>query len=346
MASSPIAFCAALSLLLLASPALAAPTAAQRETARRLMDEGKERMRAGEKERAVEAYKKAHDLMHVPSTGMALARAHLAAGHLVEARDVALEVVRMPREEKEPAVFEQSRKAAKELEASLKGRIPTVRILVKGAAALKVTADDAEIAPLLVGEPIALDPGHHVIVAKNADGIEKRAEVDLAERDAKEVEIVLPAAKPQVVTAPVESPHRTTARLRAPEEASASQRTTGANVLVFGGFGLAVAGAVAGGITGALTLSKASDVKSQCENGICDPAAAGDLDTSRGLATISTIGFAVAGAGVVLGVVGLLLPRTSSTRERARSVPSQTALHFTNSGLWVGPGSAGVGGTF
>lgn len=346
MASSPIAFSAALALLLLASPALAAPTAAQRETARRLMDEGKERMRSGEKERAIEAYKKAHDLMHVPSTGMALARAHLAAGHLVEARDVALEVVRMPREEKEPAVFEQSRKAAKELEASLKGRIPTVRILVKGAAALKVTADDAEIAPLLVGEPIALDPGHHVIVAKNADGIEKRAEIDLAERDIKEVELVLPAARPQVVTAPVDNPHKTTAR--APTEAPSSERTTTANVLVFGGFGLAVAGAVAGGITGALTLSKASDVKSQCENGICDPAAAGDLDTSRGLATISTIGFAVAGAGVVLGVVGLLLPRTDSTseRERARSASSQTALHFTPRGLWVGPGSAGVGGTF
>lgn len=341
MASSPsvLALSAALSLLLLASPALAAPTAAQRETARRLMDEGKERMRAGEKERAIEAYKKAHDLMHVPSTGMALARAHLAAGHLVEARDVALEVVRMPREEKESAVFEQSRKAAKELEASLKVRIPTVRILVKGGAAVKVTADDAEIAPLLVGEPIALDPGRHVIVAKNADGIEKRAEVDLAERDIKEVELVLPAAKPQVVTAPVDAPRKTISY--GPPSEPSGARTTGANVLVFGGFGLAVAGAAVGGITGALTLSKASDVKSQCENGICAPEAAADLDSSRGLATVSTIGFIVAGAGVVVGVVGLLLPRTSST-----SASSQTALHSGHTGLWVGPGSAGVGGTF
>ena len=205
MASRVRTIVAAVALLVVAvpAPAGAAPTAAQRETARRLMDEGKERARSGEKERAIEAYQKAHDIMHVPSTGMALAKAHLAAGHLVEARDLALEVGRMPREEKEPAVFEQSRKAAKELEAALKPRIPTVRIVVRGGPAQRVTVDDAEIAPLLLGEPVALNPGRHVIVAKNADGLEKRAEVDLLERDIKEVELPLPAAKPQVVTAPV-----------------------------------------------------------------------------------------------------------------------------------------------
>lgn len=320
-------------LLLLAPSAFAAPTAAQRETARRLMDEGKERMKQGDKERGVEAYQKAHDIMHVPSTGMALAKAHLAAGHLVEARDVALEVVRMPRENNEPPVFEQSRKAAKDMEAALKPRIPAVRILVKGGPAQKVTADDAEIAPLLLGEPVALNPGHHVIVAKNADGVEKRAEVDLAERDIKEIELPLPAAKPQVVTAPVEGPKMVS---YGAQDSPAGRRTTAANVLVFGGFGLAAAGVVVGGITGALTLSKAGDVKKQCESGICDPAARADLDSSKGLATISTVGFIVAGAGLAVGVIGLLLPRTKV----------ETALHSRNTALWVGPGSIGVGGTF
>jgi len=315
------------------SRAMAAPTAAQRETARRLMDEGKERARVGDKERALQAYQKAHDLMKVPSTGMALVKAHLAVGHLVEARDVALEVARMRRENGEPAIFEKSRKEAKELEASIKPRIPTVRIVVKGGPATRIDVDEVEVAPLLLGEPVAMNPGKHTVVAKNADGAEKRADVELAERDGKEVELTLPVPSPAVVVAPAPERPRS-----APATPRASERSTGANVLVFGGFGVALAGLAVGGVTGALTLSKAGTVKNQCENGICDPAAKGDLDSASSLAAISTIGFAVAGAGAVCGVVGLLLPRTKA----------ETALHSTRmrAAVSIGPGGMGVRGSF
>jgi hypothetical protein len=314
------------------SHVLAAPTAGQRETARRLMDEGKERTRVGDHDRALEAYRKAHDLMKVPTTGMALARAHLAVGHLVEARDVALEVVRMPRDHGEPPIFDKARRQAKDLEASVKPRIPTVRIIVRGGPATRVAVDDGEVASLLLGEPVAMNPGKHTIVAKNADGVEKHADVELAERDGKEIELELPVPNPAVVVAPVNERPRIVPTERGPE------RTTTANVLVFGGFGVALAGLAVGGVTGALTLAQAGSVKNQCENGICDPAAKTDLDTASSLATISTIGFAVAGAGAVCGVVGLLLPRTKA----------ETALHSSkgSAAVWLGPGSMGVRGSF
>src|SRR4051794_22046146 len=130
------------------------------------MDEGKERTRSGDKDRALEAYQKAHDLMKVPSTGILLVKAHLAVGHLVEARDVALEIGRMARETGEPVIFEKARKEAKELEAVIKPRIPTVKIVVKGGPATKVSVDNAEVAALLLGEPVALNPGKHVVSAK------------------------------------------------------------------------------------------------------------------------------------------------------------------------------------
>jgi hypothetical protein len=315
--------------------AMAAPNAAERETARRLMDEGRERSRVGDKERAVEAFQKAHDIMKVPTTGVALAKAQLAIGHLVEARDVALEVVRMPRENGEHAIFEKARKEAKEFELSIKARIPTVRIIVKGGPATRVSVDGGEVPSLLLGEPVAMNPGKHSIIARNADTIERRAEVELAERDAKEVELTLPVPSPAVVVAPVP------AQPRGSRETEDRGRTTVANVLVFGGFGLAVVGLGVGGVTGALTLSKAGDVKTQCANGICDPAAKSDLDSASSLATISTIGFAVAGAGALCGVVGLLLPRTpvDSTQTALQSQEKRAAV-------WIGPGSMGVRGTF
>jgi hypothetical protein len=333
MGSRRIAVALVIATLGMTSLAHAAPTAAQRETARRLMDEGKERMRAGEKERAVEAYQKAHDLMHVPTTGMALARAQLSVGHLVEARDVALEVVRMVRENGEPKVFEKSRRDARELEASVKPRIPTVRIVIKGGPATRVTVDGTEVAPLLLGEPVAMNPGNHVIIAKNADGTEKRADVQLEERDAKEVALALPVPVPAVIEATSTKP-----KPAPPPPPREDERTMPANILIFGGFGVAVAGLAVGGVTGALALSKAGEVKGQCENNICDPAAKGALDSASSLATISTIGFAVAGAGAVCGVVGLLLPRTK-TESALQSTEGRAAV-------WVGPGSIGVRGSF
>ena len=316
-----------------AGPASASPTAAQKETARRLMDEGKERSRIGEKERALEAYQKAHDVMKVPTTGIALVKAHLAVGHLVEARDVALEVARMPRERSEPGIFEKARKEAKELEASLKPRIPTVRIVVKGGPATHVTVDDIDVAPLLLGEPVAMNPGKHAIVARNADNAEKRADVELGERDAKEIELTLPASNP-VLLVTVPPPAKA-----APEGSRGGERSPAANVLVFGGFGLAVAGLAVGGVTGALTLAEAGSVKAQCANGICDPAVKNDLDSASSLATISTIGFAVAGAGLVCGVVGLVLPRTKSESALQSSSGRRSAV-------WVGPGGMGMRGSF
>jgi hypothetical protein len=325
----------ALAFATAASPVIAAPTAAERETARRLMDEGKERTRAGEKERAVEAYRKAHDLMKVPTTGVALAKAHLAVGHLVEARDVALEVARMPHENGEPSIFEKARKEAKELEANVKPRIPTVRIVVKGGPATKVSVDAGEVAVLLLGEPVAMNPGKHAIAAWNADAVETRADVDLAERDAKEIELTLPTANPVVVATMPELRRSSGA---APPKVGGSERSGVANVLIVSGFGVALAGLAVGGVTGALTLSKAGTVKGQCENGICDPQAKADLDSASSLATVSTIGFAVAGAGALCGVIGLLLPRTKT----------ESALHSTErrAAVWIGPGNLGARGSF
>jgi hypothetical protein len=275
-------------------------------------------MKANEFQRAIEAYQKAHDIMHVPTTGMALARAHLAAGHLVEARDAALEVGRLPHDAADPAVFDTARKHAKELDKELKARIPMLRVKVKGGTASKVTIDETEIPASIIGEPVAVNPGKHVVVARAADGPEAKGEIEIAEREAKEIELAFGApveAKPKpVVVTPPPPPDTPPKVTPPPSEEVPGERTPLARGLIYGGLGVGALGLAVGAVTGVLTLSKASDVKPLCSNEICDPAAQGDLDSANTFATIATTAFIVGGVGVVAGIVGFVLPRDAPVR--------------------------------
>jgi hypothetical protein len=86
-------------------------------------------------------------------------------------------------------------------------------------------------------------------------------------------------------------------------------------------------------------LSKRNQLNSACNsNQQCDAAngGAGDLSTAYSWATVSTVSFAVAGAGIVLAVAGLLSngPPAGQAQGGARLTP------------WIGPGAAGIHGQF
>jgi len=347
-------------VLAVSNVAHAAPSAAERETARRLMDEGKARLKANDVARAIDAFQKAHDIMHVPTTGIALARAHLAAGHLVEARDAALEVGRMPHEPGDPAVFDTARKHAKELDAQLKPRIPTVRIRIKGGTPARIAIDDVEIPSSILGEPVAVNPGKRVVSVKNIEGGEARGEVDIAEREAKEIELTLPSTAQSAKPAASKQPSSASSAASPPRKVAgfgndgdlgpSGERTPLSEGLVYGGFGLAIVGLGVGAVTGAMTLSRASDIEPQCANDICAPAARNDLDRANTLATISNIAFIAGAAGAAAGVVGLLLPRRPAHARETAAVSwdwSGRALRSKERGtLTIGPAGAGIGGSF
>lgn len=341
-------------LLAASGVAGASPSVAEREAARRFMDEGKAHLKANDIGRAIESFQKAHEIMHVPTTGLALARAHAAAGHLVEAREAALEVARMPRQPGDPPVFDAARKHARELDAQLKSRIPTLRLRVTGGAPTRVAVDDVEIPPAGLGEPVAVNPGRRVVTAKGADGEVKR-EIELAERDAKELE--LPLGAPEIAKSPAAKPSQgSSGSPRAvvgfgndDDRDATGDRTTFAEVLMYGGFGLGAVGLGVGGVTGAMTFSKAADVDPLCENGICAPEAKRDLDRASTLADVSTIAFVAGGVGVALGVVGYFLPRrprAPAARAVWRWTPAGRGAAGGRAAIWIGPVGSGVGGVF
>src|SRR5215216_121208 len=64
-----------------------AESAEDRESARQFLDRGDEQVEKGELEGALASYQAAHELMHVPTTGLEVARLLVKLGKMVEARD-------------------------------------------------------------------------------------------------------------------------------------------------------------------------------------------------------------------------------------------------------------------
>ena len=325
-------------LLLLPGPALAAPTSADRETARTLMQQGRELRNKGDLKQALTRFKGADDIMHVPTTALEVARAQVALGLLVEARDAIAAIRQDPSAPGEPAPFKEARERADELDASLNGRIPSLMITVKGAPdgqTLAVSIDGAQLPGGALGLPRTVDPGHHVVTAKSAHA-EGKQEVDVREGEQKPVEVELAAA---AGPAPAEPPPPPEPAADAPPPTTTSHSPT---ALTWVGIGLAGAGVIVGTVAGVLSLSKKSALQGECAGGICGPSSYPDYDAASSYATLSTIGYIAAGAGAGVAVVTLLLGH-SDANVPASAPPAAAGLVVRP---WVGLGAGGVSGRF
>ncbi|MBI4699603.1 MAG: hypothetical protein HY744_00310 [Deltaproteobacteria bacterium] len=341
-----------------AAPATAGrPTAADRETARTLMNEGAKKLAAKDYQGAVEAFKAADDIMRVPTTGLELGRAQALLGKLLEARDTLMAVQNTPAAPGEAPLLAAARKQAAELAAQLAERIPSLTVRVVGPAAgtaVEVAIDAAPLPPSAARLARKLDPGEHTVVVTAAGFAEAKQVVTLAEREQKLVTIELrpeqpaqpspvgpaPAAKPEPPPAK-SAPPPVTFGPREPEPAKPEpSATAGISPLVWVGFGVGAAGLVTGTVTGILTLSQASDVMDQCPDGVCREAQREDYDGAMTLAHVSTAGFVVGAAGILAGAVCLTVLGGGADTE---APAAQTGLVLRPA---VGPGTAGLVGRF
>jgi hypothetical protein len=338
-ASDRMRLCASLCTVALVTALAAsahAQTAADRETARALFDDGKRKRDSGNVAGALEAFKGADAIMHAPTTGLAVARSLAALGRIIEAREAAVAVEQLPAGPKESAAFADARKSANQLAAELAGRIPSLTIVIKGAPAgvePAITVDGVAVPAAAAKAPRRLDPGTHVVVAAIKGG-QVKGEITLNEHDEKSIDLdvtdlVAPkqAAKPEGGERPAEG-----------GKGSYSP-------LLWVGVGVAVVGAAAGTVTGLVSMGKTSDVESGCTaSNKCPPATHDALDGARMFATISTVSFIVAGAGAGVAVVALAMGKKPSP-EHAAKAKAPPALSPRVS-PWVGVGSAGVVGSF
>ncbi len=315
----------------------AEPSAADKETARALMAEGRQKRDQNDLKGALKAFRGADSLMHVPTTALEVAKTEAQAGELVEARDHALTIARSHAQPGEPAPFAEARTAADALAADLEARIPSIKIHIAGAKEedVEVRLDDAVIPPAAFGLPRKLNPGAHVLVAKNGSDVRK-VTVDVHERETRETTIDFSVAAPappppDVVTPPPVEP-----------ETPSGPGNPARTALVLTGFGVGLVGVAIGSITGVMSLSKTSTLKEQCPADKCPAALQDDLSAANTLATVSTIAFVFAGAGVVTGIIALVAMKAHTEPQAT----TQARLPGPTVSPWIGLGAAGLSGTF
>ena len=187
------------------------------------------------------------------------------------------------------------------------------------ATAVRVTVDGQPVA-VSAGAAIEVDPGEHTFAFAEGDRLatEERRLVLVEGVKGRRETVVL----------------RGTAASTTPTSVSEEQPRSGPPPLAWVAFGGGGAGLAVGVIAGLVADGKHSTLQGECNNTTttCAPQYAGDLDGFHAARTWSTVGYVVGALGVAGGaVLWLTTPQTSRS---------------TAARVWIGPGSAGVAGSF
>lgn len=301
----------------LAQPA--GPSAADRDTARKLLDDGDEAFAKKDFPSALKAYSAAHAIMNVPSTGIEVAKAQAALGLLLEARDLALEVTRMPQSPKDPAAFAEARKEAADLAAQLDPRIPSIEVKPSGVAegvAVEVSIDGAVIPAAAATLPRRVNPGSHKVVVRASGYVEASTEVTVTEGTKLEVPLELKSGGPII---PVKKDEK-----KEPDLPKKGEATSGGGMSILLPIGIATTGAgLAVGIGTGVAALNSKDCKQH---------------HGCALGWAADAGFLVAIGGAALTTAGVVF-----TLKQPKADPKVTALRFTP---LVGPAFLGIRGEY
>lgn len=289
-------------LFAFAGTAWADPTAQEKERARDLMADGRDKRDKSDLAGALASFQQADAIMHVPTTGFEVAKTQQALGQLLEAQATCFAILKFPASPNDPPPFVEARQKAEALSKDLDKQIPKLTVVVKSSSSPTVTIDNAAVASL--DQPVRVNPGNHTILAKTPDGDAKQ-DVAIGAGESKTVELTI-GAKAAVATT----------------SDSSMPLTKRIPLVSWVGFGAGAAGLVVGSITGVIALGDKSDIQDHCTGNRCNKSESNDLSSAKTVATISTIGFVVAGVGIAVGVVGLFVfkPKT----EDAAAAPTAT----------------------
>jgi hypothetical protein len=326
----------AMALGVVSSAAGQAPRPAEIAAARQLAREGFRLADAGSCAAAIEPLARADAIFHAPTILERLAECHLAVGKLVQGTE---ELRRVLVEDLGPApsrAFVAAKARARSALATAEARLARLTLQVLGGADprhLVLRLDGETLSPSLVGLEIPVDPGTHKVKVEAEGYTPAEGSVVVAEGSVERLELELvalqlpPPSATQAPRAALREPGTTqasrTAELTAPAPAATGSV---ARTMAFVSLGVGVAGLGLGVGFGLAALGDKRTLDAACVDQACPGSASPTLSALKRDATLSTVGWAVCGVGVVASLVLFLLPARLAPEHEAWLVPTARGL--------------------
>jgi hypothetical protein len=239
----------------------------------------------------------AHTLIATPVTAYELGKTHMMMGQLLSARELFLEVTRIPRSMEESERSETARSEAARLADELEPHIPRLKFkltLPPGATAV-VKVDGVVVPPEAVDAPRRVNPGPHEVEAKAGDGPDQKVKVEVKENETKDVELAPQWVEPKAPAA-----------TERPYYVKTSPNTA---FLVPGvvGMGAGLVGATAAFVSADILQHNAL---SKCGPNYCPSGVHDDINTASGLTVTGWASLGLLTVGASITILGLMTPRS------------------------------------
>jgi hypothetical protein len=333
------------------------PNAAETAAARVIALDGIKLADSGRCAEALEKLARAEKLHHALVVLGRLGECQVAQGKLVEGTENLRRVLREPLAANGSSVLMKARERAQGVLDVAKPRIGALNIAVKGPrdnSGVTVTVDGQPMLVALLDADRPTDPGEHLVEANAVGFLRGSARVNVPAGEKQSVVIKLetdpnaPVAGSSV-GAPPEAPGAAprTSTTAEPSTSVALDASSGATrgepdrtgaYIAWAAGGAAV---VAGSVFGLMAFKGKGDLDGQCSDNVCPETSQDRLDSAKRASTLSTVLFAVGGAGLGLGTVLFFTasPSASATAGHA------STTHSPPRGF-IGLGQVGLRGEF
>jgi hypothetical protein len=308
--------------------------AAETAAARALAVDGVKLAQAEQCDEAIDKLDRAEKLKHSPIVLRYLGECQIKVGHWVEGSESLHKLLREPLPEGATPAVEQAYESAAATLHDVKPRIPSMKIVVNAPhdAQLALKVDGKDVAASVLGVALPANPGEHRIEVTAPGFLKASSDVKLAPSAMAVVSLdvkrdpnaVLPPAAPAVAAATPATASAPPAPKPAEDLAPPPHGSRTARAFGYVSYAVAAVGLGVGIGFGQSAMHDEKALHNSCPNKVCPPAQQDALDYAKTKGTVSTVGFAVAGAGAALGTVLLITSADPSPKKNAAWTPPAT----------------------
>lgn len=326
--------------------------------ARTLAVDGLKLAQAGKCEEAIPKLERSEKLHHSAIVLSRLGECQVGEGKLVEGTEMLRKVLREPLPANpSPALSKAYERAQIVLDAA-KPKIAglTISVTAPPGAEVRLTVDGLVVASSLVDSELPADPGEHVLEATAPGYLKAGTRVTLGSADKKTVVLRLEVDPNAPAPVPVNAgPEANPGPVAQATPAAAVAPVTPApevppkapsRAAAYVSWGVGLAGIGVGTAFGVMAMKDKENLDSQCHDNNCPQSSADAVDSAKQKGNISTIAFAVGGAGLVLGTVLYFSMGSGSAEAHANSVPARGFAGLQRGRAMIGPGSVQLAADF